>query len=116
VAPLGAPVNGQMQPAGGRRIVRTGAGITLITAGAISRFAVTTTSTHALNIHIIGVILILAGVLSLLLPLLVRGPRRRRDRPVGYERAAPPAAQQRFPQDQQPAADDRRVYQDQPPA
>jgi hypothetical protein len=96
--------------------MRTGAGITLITAGAILRFAVATTSTHALNIHIIGVILILAGVLSLLLPLLVWGPlSRRRNRPAGYQHAAPPLTQQRFPQDQPPAIDDLHFYQDQPP-
>jgi hypothetical protein len=109
-------VNTPAPAAGSWRVMSTGAGITLITAGAILWFAVATTSTHALNIHIIGVILILAGVLSLLLPLLVWGPRsRRRNRPVGYDHAAPPLTRQRFPQDQPPAAGDRRVYQDQPP-
>jgi hypothetical protein len=94
----------------------TGAGITLIAAGAILRFAVATTSTHALNVHIIGVILILAGVLGLLLPLLVWGPRnRRRNRAAGYHRAAPPLTRQRFCQDQPPVTGDRRVCQDQPP-
>ena len=94
----------------------TGVGITLIAAGAILRFAVATTSTHGLNIHIVGVILILAGVLGLLLPLLVWGPlNRRRNRPAGYDHAAPTLTRQRFSQDQPPATDDRRVYQDQPP-
>jgi hypothetical protein len=92
-----------------------GAGITLIAAGGILRFAVATTSTHGLNVHIVGVILILAGVLGLLLSLLWGTLNRRRTRPAGYDRAAPPPTRQRFPQDQPPAAGDRRVYQDQPP-
>jgi uncharacterized membrane protein YidH (DUF202 family) len=93
-----------------------GVGITLIAAGAILRFAVATTSTHGLNVHVVGVILILAGVLGLLLSLLVWGPmNRRRNRPVGYDRAAPPLIRQRFGQDQLPVTDDRRVYQEQPP-
>ena len=92
-----------------------GVAVTLIAAGGILRFAVTT-STHGLNVHVVGVILILAGLLGLLLSLLVWVLlNRRRNRPVGDGRAAPPLTPQRFPQDQPPAADDRRVYQDQPP-
>jgi hypothetical protein len=109
-------VNGRAQPPGSRGMMSIGAGVTLITAGSILRFAVATTSTHGLNIHVVGVILILAGVLGLLLSLLVWGPlNRRRNRPAGYGSAAPPPARQRFPEDQPPAAGDRRVYQDQPP-
>jgi hypothetical protein len=94
----------------------TGAGITLIAAGAILRFAVATTSTHGLNVHAVGVILILVGVLGMVLPPLVRDPvNRRRNRPAGYDRPAPPFTRQRFPQDQPPAASDQQVYQDQPP-
>jgi len=94
----------------------TGAGITLIAAGAILRFAVATTSTHGLNIHIVGVILILACVLGLLLSLLVWGPlNHRRNRPAGYDHAVPALTRQRFSQDQPPGTDDRRVYQDQSP-
>jgi len=52
----------------------TGTGILLITVGAIFRFAITTGSPHWLNLHTVGVILILAGVLGLLLPPLARGP------------------------------------------
>ena len=93
----------------------TGAGITLIAVGAILRFAVATTSTHGLNVHVVGVILILAGVLGLLLSLLWGALNRRRNHPAGYGRAAPPLTRQRFPQDQPPASGDRRVYQDQRP-
>src|ERR1700729_4123872 len=111
-----APVNGPAQPPGGRGMMSIGAGVTLITAGSILRFAIATTSTHGLNIHVVGVILILVGVLGLLLSLLVWGPlTRRRNRPAGYGSAAPPPARQRFPEDQPPAAGDPRGYQGQPP-
>jgi hypothetical protein len=120
-------VNGQIQPAGGRRVMSTGFAITLIAVGAVLRFAVATTSTHGLNLHVVGVILILAGVLGLLVSLLVWGPlNRRRNRSVGYDgtatfrrrvyREQPRATFVRpVSQDQPPAAGDLRVYQDQPP-
>jgi multisubunit Na+/H+ antiporter MnhG subunit len=92
-----------------------GAGVTLIAAGGILRFAVATTSTHGLNVHVVGVILILAGVLGLLLSLLWGAMTRRRTRPAGYGRAAPPHTRQRFPEDQPSATEDRRFYRDQPP-
>jgi hypothetical protein len=63
-------------PAAGRRVMSTGVGITLMAVGAILRFALGAGSPHGLNVHVVGVVLILAGVLSLLLALLVRaGPR-----------------------------------------
>ena len=49
--------------------MRTGTGIFLIEAGTVLRFAVATGSPHGLNVHVVGVVLILAGVLGLLLPL-----------------------------------------------
>lgn len=96
----------------------TGAGITLITAGAILRFALAPGSPHGVNVHVVGVVLILAGVLGLLLSLLVWGPlSRRRNRPADYDRAAaPPGQQQHAYPGQPPAAGEPRVYQDQPPA
>jgi hypothetical protein len=48
--------------------MRTGTVIFLITAGAILRFAVPAGSLHGLNVHVVGIILILAGVLGLVLP------------------------------------------------
>lgn len=57
----------------GGRAMRTGTGIFLIAAGAILRFAVPAGSPHGLNVHVVGVVLILAGILGLLLSLLVRG-------------------------------------------
>jgi hypothetical protein len=83
--------------AGGRRVMSTGAAIALIAVGAVLRFALAPGSPHGLNVHVVGVVLILAGVLglvlSLLLLLLVRtGPRQqeqgrqlaRQGRPGGY--------------------------------
>jgi tetrahydromethanopterin S-methyltransferase subunit D len=58
-------------PAAAGRAVRTGTGIFLIAAGADLRFAVAAGSPHGLNVHFVGVVLILAGVLCSLLPLLL---------------------------------------------
>jgi hypothetical protein len=79
--------------------MRTGTGIFLITAGAILRFALAGGSPHGLNIHIVGVILILAGALGLLLPQVARAAPRDRLRrwvrpgqPTAYDE--PPTADQ----------------------
>lgn len=85
----------------------TGTGIALIAIGAILRFAVAAGSPHGLNVHVVGVVLMLAGVLGLVLSLLVWGPLSpgsRRDRFRGYHDEAPPVI-----------VEERRVYQDQPP-
>ena len=80
-------------PVDGRRMISTGVGITLVAAGAILRFAVPAMFTHGLNVHVAGVIVILAGVFGLLLSLLVWGPLdRRRNHPGGYGRGAPPSS------------------------
>jgi uncharacterized membrane protein YidH (DUF202 family) len=79
------------------------------------RFAVATTSTHGLNLHVVGVILILAGVLGLLLSLLVWGRlNRRRNRPADYNGRAT-FIRRRVYQAQPPTVGDGRVYQDQSP-
>jgi hypothetical protein len=66
-------------PAGGLR-VSTGLAITMIAVGAILRFALAGGSPHGLNVHVVGVVLILVGILGLLLALLsllvVAGRRR----------------------------------------
>jgi hypothetical protein len=62
-------------PDGGRRAMSTGAGIFLITVGAILLFALTAdASPRWINLHTVGLILILAGVLGLTLPRLSRSP------------------------------------------
>jgi hypothetical protein len=67
------------RPGGGRRAIGTGTGICLIAVGAILRFAVAGVSPLGLNLHAVGVILIVVGVLGLLLRPLARG-RQRPDR------------------------------------
>jgi hypothetical protein len=98
-------VNGQAPPAAGR-VLGTGTCIALIAVGAILRFALSPSSPHGLNVHVVGVIVIGAGVLGLLLSLLVWGPLN-----PARRRGAASAATTRLP------ADDaqRRIYRDQRP-
>jgi hypothetical protein len=78
--PDSAPVNrpGLVQPVDSRPVVSTSVGVTLVVAGTILRFAVTSRVAHVLNTHVAGVIVMLAGVFALLLSLLVWGPLNRR--------------------------------------
>ena len=57
--------------------MRTGTGIFLITVGAILLFALKAGSPSWLNLHTVGIILILAGALGLLLPRRSSVPRDR---------------------------------------
>lgn len=119
--PVGRPVNGQMpvQTTGGRRVMSTGTCIALIVIGAIARFAVKTHAIpglHGLNVHVVGVVLILAGALGLVLSLLLLGPlnparRRRTDPPE------PPVIVERrvYDHPEPPVAVERDIYQDQRP-
>jgi hypothetical protein len=59
----------------GRRAIRTGTGIFLITVGAIMLFALRTNWPRWLNLRIVGLILIVAGALGMLLPWLASVPR-----------------------------------------
>jgi hypothetical protein len=101
----------------------TGTCIALIAVGAILRYAVSTTSSHGVNIHVVGLIVLLAGVLGLLLSLLVWGPlnpaRRRASDPVGYEASTPPPAGQQRPgyvaSAPPPAGQQRPLYRDEQP-
>jgi hypothetical protein len=102
-----------------------GVGIFLIAAGAVLRFAIATSSTHGLNIHAVGVILMLAGVVGLVLSLLVWGWLNRRRNRVATYTAPAPATYSRRPrtlvrrrtvyQDDLPVAGGQAVYQDEPP-
>jgi hypothetical protein len=71
-----------------------GAALLLIAVGAILRFAVQTVSTHGIDLHTIGDILMLIGVVGLLLWLFVWGPWARGRR-----------SPRRAPQDAGPAPD-----------
>jgi hypothetical protein len=99
-------------------VTGTGAGILLITAGAVFRFALPAGSPHGLNLHVVGVILILAGVLHLVLPQVVRASHnpdrlRRWVRPsqaqVGVE---PPAGGDRGSPGDPTLADEVLGYED----
>ncbi len=80
-------------------------GIALITVGAVLRLALSAGSPHGLNVHVVGVILILAGVLGLLLPRLARVPRAPRDRLRRWVYPAMPQAG-----DKPPTAEDPGVH------
>ena len=72
-----------------------GTSLVLIAIGAILRFAITVSSTaHGFNIHTIGVILMIVGVIGLVISLLWLFTLRNR-RPAGSryaERDVPPPA------------------------
>jgi hypothetical protein len=99
------PDDGRPAP-GGRRAMSNGMCIALIVAGAVLRFALTARSPHGLNVHIVGVILILAGVLGLILPFLTRLPQNRARRPS-------PPGRQPIPAQTTPSTD-RSFYDDRP--
>lgn len=65
-----------------------GAGLLLIAAGAILRFAIATVSTHGVDLHTIGDILMAVGAVGLMLWLFVWGPWARARR-GGYPRRPP---------------------------
>jgi hypothetical protein len=54
--------------AGGKRTMSIGLGTLLITVGAILLFALTAKSPSWLNLRVVGVILLLAGILGLVIP------------------------------------------------
>lgn len=74
-----------------------GGGIALIVVGAILSFALTV-NLSGINIHVVGVILMLAGVASIALDLAIFAPRRRRV--VTSTDAAPQGADRRSISDQ----------------
>jgi hypothetical protein len=70
-------------------VLNTGPALVLIAVGAILWFAVTASAIPGLNVHIVGVILLLIGVVGLLLPM-ASGPRTLRSvslwlRPTGHD-------------------------------
>ena len=65
-----------------------GAALLLIAVGAILRFAVSTVSTHGFNVHTIGDILMLIGILGLVLWMLVWSPWAPRRRGTTVHRSS----------------------------
>jgi predicted tellurium resistance membrane protein TerC len=91
---------GLVVPVDGRRMISTVAGVILIAVGVILRFTAPSTFAYGLNARAVSLILMLAGILSLLLSLLVWGPRsRRRDHDEGFRRRAAPAQPRNTQQD-----------------
>jgi hypothetical protein len=82
---VNTPGRRQADRRAGRRAMRTGTGIFLIAAGAVLRFAVAAGSPYGLNVHVAGLVLILAGFLGLLLSLLARRGSRRLIRSAGHD-------------------------------
>ncbi|HMD94366.1 MAG TPA: hypothetical protein VKG80_17190 [Trebonia sp.] len=60
-------------------------GIAFIVLGAIFKFAVTGGKIGGLDLHVVGIILIIAGVVGMLLPVLIRN-RSRLTRPIARNR------------------------------
>jgi hypothetical protein len=69
-------------PAAGR-VMSTGMGLFLIALGAILLFALRTGSGFGLNLHVVGIIAMMTGILGLLLPAITQRlkPDRLRRRP-----------------------------------
>ena len=89
----------------------TGLAFFLIAAGAILRFAVTDGSLHDLNVHAVGVIVLLIGVVGLVLPLTAAG------RPLDPRRLSPlirPRDRDRphLDEDERDATDDATIQED----
>src|ERR1700733_13502412 len=103
---MSGPV-GPSQAMGGR-VMSTGTCIALIALGAILRYAVTTTQTHGINVHVVGLIVLLAGVLGRLLSMLVWSPLNPNRR-----RAAQAARYDDRPRPQ--VVEERRTYRDEAP-
>jgi hypothetical protein len=100
----------------------TGAVIALLAVGAILRFAIAPGSQPGLHVHVVGIVLMLAGTVGLLLSLLGRGPLNRRGHPPGGYRRDPPTRtrptltrQRGGYQSRPPTAEDQLVQQDKPP-
>ena len=65
-----------------------GAALFLLAAGAILRFAVASVSTHGINLHTIGDILMIVGALGLVLWLFIWAPWAR-NRRAAYRQRPP---------------------------
>jgi Na+/melibiose symporter-like transporter len=66
---------GRFSPPASGRVMSTGMGLFLIALGAILLFALRTGSGFGLNLHVVGVIMMVVGILGLLLPAIAQGPK-----------------------------------------
>src|ERR1700689_3407303 len=76
VTPSRSSPSSRSSPRKWRRVMRIPAGITLIVLGAILTFALKGGHIGSLDLHAVGVILMLAGILGMLLPALIRNRSR----------------------------------------
>ena len=81
VTPSRSSPSSRSSPRKWRRVMRIPAGITLIVLGAILTFALKGGHIGSLDLHAAGVILMLAGIVGMLLPMLIRN-RSRLSRPT----------------------------------
>src|ERR1700689_3853345 len=81
VPPSRSSPSSRSSPRKWRRVMRIPAGITLIVLGAILTFALKGGHIGSLDLHAVGVILMLAGIVGMLLPILIRN-RARLSRPT----------------------------------
>jgi uncharacterized protein DUF6458 len=88
-----------------------GVALFLLAVGAILRFAVTSVSTHGINVHTVGDILMIVGVVGLVIWLFVWAPWAR-SRRAAYRRR-PPADAETHVHDVYRT--DARDYEDLPP-
>jgi hypothetical protein len=93
----------------------TGAGIALLAVGGILRFAVAPGSPLGVNVHVVGVVLMLAGAVVLLLALRGRGLLNRSGNPPDGSRPPTLTRQRDGYQSRPPAAADQLVHQDKQP-
>src|ERR1700683_3006760 len=82
VTPPRPSPSSRSSPRKGRRVMRIPAGITLIVLGAILTFALKGGHIGRLDLHAVGVILMLAGIVGMLLPMLIRNRSRLSRTPV----------------------------------
>jgi len=76
VTPSRSSPSPRSSPRKWRRVMRIPAGITLIVLGAILTFALKGGHIGSLDLHAVGVILMLAGIVGMLLPVLIRNRSR----------------------------------------
>jgi hypothetical protein len=79
------------------------------------RFAITATDAHGVNVHVVGVIVLLVGVLGLLLSLLVWSPLNPNRRRNGRLGASDAGASPRIVREYRRTYRDGRTYRDEPP-
>lgn len=88
-----------------------GAALFLIVAGAVLRFAISTSSLGGVNLYIVGDILMGAGALGLVLWLVIWLPRSRRravnEPPPDVPRAREPYRSEYYREDRYPGAGER---------